>query len=310
MTDIVISEFLDEAALSEVPDSLTVHYDPELVNDRHELKRRISDVPALIVRSYVQVDDDLLKAGGNLKVVGRLGVGMDNIDLTACALRGIEVVHAPGENAASVGEYAVTMALMLMRGAYQCSDDVVAGDWPRGRMMGHELAGHRYGVIGLGNTGRASARCAAGLGMEVVACDPYLPGTDPAWQLAQRVTLEELLSTSDIVCLHVPLTDETMHLIDEAALERMKANTVVINAARGGVVEEVALAGALRAGNIAGAALDVFEEEPLSRENAAKFDGIGNLILTPHIAGVTHQANRRVSFTTVRNVVAALSTPR
>ena len=308
MADIVICEFLDAAALQQIPGDMTRLYDPTLLERPDELRGELATARALVVRSYVEVTGDLLDAGPHLEVVGRIGVGLNNVDLEACAARGITVVNAPGSNAISVGEYAVTAAIMLLRaGAFQGNAAVLDGSWPRGRMIGAEVSGKQFGVIGYGNTGRASATRAAALGMSVIACDPYVPDDDPAWQAVERADLDGVLRACDIVSLHVPLTDETHYIIDAGALKTMRQGAVLINAARGGVVDEAALADAMRAGHIAGAALDVFETEPFEAGDAGKFDGIDNIILTPHIAGVTHEANRRTSFDVIANLVEALA---
>jgi len=271
-----------------------------------DLKAALAEARAIIVRSSARVTADLLDAGPNLSVVGRLGVGLDNVDVDACAARGIAVRNSPGANAVSVGEYAVTATLMLWRGAYFSRKAMEAGDWPRQQLMGQEAKGHRLGIVGLGATGTASAERARAFGLEVAAVDPYLADDAPSWALAQRMDLPELLQWADAVTLHVPLTDETRNMIDASALAKMKPDAVLVNAARGGVVDERALAAALGSGHLSGAALDVFEEEPLSPMAAARFAGFENVLLTPHIAGVTEQANRRVSEATVRNVLNAL----
>ncbi|NNE22732.1 MAG: hydroxyacid dehydrogenase [Rhizobiales bacterium] len=308
MADIVICEFLNAAALQQIPGHVTLLYDPTLLERPDELRGELAKARALVVRSYVEVTGELLDAGPHLEVVGRIGVGLNNVDLDACAARNITVVNAPGSNAISVGEYAVTAAMMLLRaGAYQGNAAVLDGSWPRGRMIGSEVFGKRFGVIGYGNTGRASVQRAAALGMSVMACDPYVPGDDPAWQAVERADLDGVLRSCDIVSLHVPLTDETRYIINAAALAGMKQGAIVINAARGGVVDEAALAKAMRSGHIAGAALDVFETEPFEAGEAGKFDGIENIILTPHIAGVTHESNKRTSFDVIRNLVEALA---
>ncbi len=306
MKDIVICEFLDEAVLAGVGSGLTFHYDPELIARPDELRTLLGMARALVVRSAAEVTDELLAAGPRLEVVGRIGVGLNNIDLEACAARGIRVVNTPGANAVSVGEYAVTVALMLLRGAYDGNAAMLAGGWPRQAMVGHEVSGRRFGVIGYGNTGRAAAARATALGFHVAACDPYVADDDPAWRLVERMDHMALLKSCDVVSLHVPLTDETRFMIDARAIAAMRPGAMLINAARGGVVDEVALAAALRDRHLGGAALDVFETEPLPADEAAMFAGLDNIILTPHIAGVTHEANRRVSEMVIRGVVEAL----
>jgi (S)-sulfolactate dehydrogenase len=308
MADIVICEFLDDEALELVPAEISVLYDPTLMHRMDELRRELAVARAFVVRSYITVDGPLLNAGPGLEVVGRIGVGLNNVDLGACAARGIKVVNTPGSNAISVGEYAVTAAMMLLRGgAFQVNDRILDGSWPREQSIGFEIFGKTFGVIGYGNTGRAAASRASALGMTVKACDPYVADDDPAWSQVERCDHAGVLAGSDVVSLHVPLTDETRYLIDADQMAAMKQGSALINASRGGVVNEAALVEALRRGHLAGAALDVFETEPFEAREAEKFAGIGNIILTPHIAGVTDEANRRTSYDVIRNVVAALS---
>ena len=228
-------------------------------------------------------------------MVGRLDVGLDNIDLPACRARGIEVIPATGANNLSVAEYVITNALVLLRSAYQAKHDMLSGQWPRMACAGREVAGKTLGLVGFGAIAQETARLAKGLGMAVCAADPFLSADSPAWAGVAREELSGVLAAADVVSLHVPLTDDTRHMIDASALAAMKPEAVLINAARGGVVDETALVAAMQAGSIAGAALDVFETEPLTREAAAKFKGLPNLILTPHIAGVTEESNVRVS---------------
>lgn len=292
---LIISEFLDEAALERIPAGIEWHYDPGLVNRRDDLLGLIADVPALIVRSYVRVDRDLLDHAPKLKVVGRLGVGLDNIDLEACRARGVQVAPATGANTRSVAEYTLAALLMLLRGAYHASDQVLAGDWPRERLMaGREVAGKTLGLVGFAAIGRAVAEPARALGMSVIASDPYVAEQDPAWAAlgVERVELDALLARSHAVSLHVPLTPQTRHLLGAAQIARMRPDAVLINTARGGVLDDTALATALREGRLAGAMLDVFEDEPLPA--GSPLVGVPNLLLTPHIAGLTREANERV----------------
>lgn len=306
MADIIVSEFMDEAALEAARSVYDVLYEPGLVDDPEKLLAEIGPAKALIVRNRTQVRGALLDAATNLKVVGRLGVGLDNIDMDACAARGIAVHPASGANDLSVAEYVITNAMVLLRGAYLSTGDVVAGEWPRGQLMGREISGKTLGLVGYGAIARETAIRASALGMNIIGFDPFLEAGDPRWGDTEKVTLAELLSRADVVSLHVPLSDETRNLIDEAALNAMKSDAILINAARGGVVDEDALAVALRRGHLGGAALDVFDSEPLSKQAGEKFSGIANLILTPHIAGVTDESNIRVSQVTVANVLAEL----
>ena len=306
MANIVITEFLDPEAVEELKADFDVHWDQDLWQQPEELAKLVPPVSGLIVRNRTQVTAELLEAAPDLKVIGRLGVGLDNIDLGACAARNITVCPALGTNHVSVAEYVIATLLMALRGAYRANDRLLAGEWPRQALIGKEAAGRTVGLIGFGAIGQAVAERARSLGMDVLAHDPFLAAGDGAWQLATSFPLAELLAKSDIVSIHVPLTPETRGLIDEAVIATMKSDAIVINTARGGIVDETALAAALKAGRLGAAALDVYEDEPLSDAGAAKFQDVPNLILTPHIAGVTAESSRRISFATVENVRKAL----
>ncbi|QDZ02881.1 hydroxyacid dehydrogenase [Nitratireductor mangrovi] len=310
MPDIVISEFMDEAAVQRLGERYAVLYDADLVDRPQDLAASASDARVLVVRNRTQVRGDLLAACKALTFVGRLGVGLDNIDMGACQARGIEVVPASGANDLSVAEYVVTSAMSLLRGAYAATAAVAAGEWPRQQLVGRELSGKLLGLIGYGAIARDVARRARDLGMTVAAYDPHLDASDAAWDKTERLELDEMLAQADVISLHVPLTPATRHMIAERQLDLMKPDAVLINAARGGVVDEAALAAALRGGRIGGAALDVFETEPLTAAAGAKFKGLANLILTPHIAGVTRESNVRVSDLIASAVLAHLDGDR
>ena len=306
MPEIVITEFMDDAAVAELAADFDVLYDAGLADRPEALGDLAADARGLIVRNRTQVRGALLESCRRLEVVGRLGVGLDNIDVEACRARGIAVCPATGANDLAVAEYVIAGVLMLLRGAYGASAAVAAGEWPRGRLIGGEIAGRRLGLIGFGGIARETAKRATALGMIVLAHDPYVADDDPAWQElgVARAALEPLLASCDAISLHVPLDATTRHLIDATALRRMREDAVLINAARGGVVDEQALADALRGGRLAGAMLDVFETEPLPAGSALA--GVPNLILTPHIAGVTLESNVRVSARVAADVRAIL----
>jgi (S)-sulfolactate dehydrogenase len=306
MPEIVITEFMDEAAIQASFAGRDVLYDPKLVDDPARLVASLREARALIVRNRTQVRGALLESAVRLEVVGRLGVGLDNIDVRACEARGIAVYPATGANDLSVAEYVITAALMLLRRAWFATARVAAGEWPRTESMGRELAGQRLGLVGYGAIARVTGRMARDLGMTVAAYDPLLPEDHPAWAGALRQALPELLSTSDVVSLHVPLTDATRNMLDATAIAGMKPGAILINAARGGVVDEAALCASLRAGQLGGAALDVFAREPVDATSGAQFAGVPNLILTPHIAGVTEESNVRVSAVTAEAVARHL----
>jgi (S)-sulfolactate dehydrogenase len=306
MAEIVISEFMDEAAIRASFAGRDVLYDPRLVDDAPRLAAALRDSRALIVRNRTQVRGALLEAAPRLEVVGRLGVGLDNIDVPACEARGIAVYPATGANDLSVAEYVITAALMLLRRAWFASARVAAGEWPRTELMGRELAGKRLGLVGYGAIARVTGRMARDLGMSVAAYDPLLPAEHAAWTHAIRQPLTELLADSDVISLHVPLTDATRNMIDARAISTMRRGAILVNAARGGVVDEAALCESLRSGHLGGAALDVFAREPVDATAGTMFAGVPNLILTPHIAGVTEESNVRVSAVTAEAVARHL----
>ncbi len=306
MADIVITEFMDEDVIAREFAGRDVLYDAKLVDQPEALAAALGDARALLVRNRTQVRPPLLAQAPQLKVVGRLGVGLDNIDLPACEARGVKVYPATGANDVAVAEWVITAALVLLRGAWFASARVAAGQWPRMALIGRELSGQRLGLVGLGAIARETASRARALGMTVAAFDPHLEADHAAWASVERLDLDALLATSDAISLHVPLTPETRSMIDARALSLMKPRAVLINAARGGVVDETALVAALRGGQLAGAALDVFESEPLDATLGARFADVPNLVLTPHIAGVTEQSNLRVSEVTATAVLRHL----
>jgi (S)-sulfolactate dehydrogenase len=305
---ILITEFMDEPAVAALSAKFDVRHDAKLADRRGELAAALADVDAVIVRNRTQVDQALLASAPKLRVVGRLGVGLDNIDVDACKARGIQVIPASGANALAVAEYVICTVMLLLRGQYLSSAGVAAGEWPRGALgNGRETAGKTLGIVGFGGIGRLTANLARGLGMRVIAADAMIPPDSPVWRdngVAPRA-LDGLLAESDAVTLHVPLATETHHLIDAARIGRMKPGAILVNSARGGVVDEAALVAALRAGRLGGAALDVFEEEPVSA--GSPLAGVPNLVLTPHVAGVTRESNARVSSMVAEKVAEALT---
>jgi (S)-sulfolactate dehydrogenase len=304
---IVISEFMDAPAVAQLAARYDVDYRPKLVDDARALEAALPAADAWIVRNRTQVRGKLLECASRLKVVGRLGVGLDNIDVEACRVRGIEVFPATGANAESVAEYVVTAALGGLRGIFFSTRAVEAGTWPRQMLsQGREATGKILGLVGLGSIGRLTARKARALDMRVIAYDPYIAPDDDAWKEVQGPprTLEQLLAESDVVSLHVPLTPETRGLLNAQRLSLMKRDAVLINTARGGLVDEAAVAAMLRAGRLGSAALDVFEVEPLPAGTALA--GAPRLLCTPHVAGITVESNERVSALIAQRVADAL----
>lgn len=305
---IVITEFMDERAVAQLQARHAVLYDPKLVDDAARLHAEAASADALIVRNRTQVRGELLAALAACGVVGRLGVGLDNIDVPACEARGIKVIPATGANALSVAEYVIATAMLLLRGAYQSTADVVAGRWPRNALSGgREIGGKTLGLVGFGSIGQLTAKLAQGMGMDVIAFDAMMDEAHPSFKQAgvRRVALDALTANADVISLHVPLVESTRRLFDATRIRAMKKGAVLINSARGGVVDEGALAAALKAGHLGGAALDVFEAEPLPAGGV--FAGCPNLVLTPHIAGVSGESNERVSFMIAQKVLEELA---
>jgi len=304
MKKIVITEFMDESAVAWLLNTFNVVYDPKLVDDTHRLMASVANADAVIVRNRTQVRGDLLAACAQATVIGRLGVGLDNIDVAACEARGMQVIPATGANALAVAEYVIGTAMLLLRGAYQSSAQVASGLWPRASLSnGREISGTCLGLIGFGGIGQLTAQLAQGLGMRVIAHDPMFPPESSVWKQTgvHPSSLDQLIAQADVISLHVPLTPATTNLLSAERIAQMKPGALVINTSRGGIVDEAAVAQALRQSQLGGAAFDVFEPEPLG--SGTPWQGCPNVILTPHVAGVTAESNVRVS-TMIASAVA------
>ncbi|MES2990001.1 MAG: hydroxyacid dehydrogenase [Pseudomonadota bacterium] len=304
---IVITEFMDESAVDALRATHEVLYDPKLVDAPARLHAEAATADAIIVRNRTQVRGELIAALARCRVVGRLGVGLDNIDVPACEARGMKVIPATGANALSVAEYVIATAMLLLRGAYQSTPDVVAGTWPRPALSnGREVGGKTLGLVGFGSIGQLTAKLAQGVGMNVIAFDAVMDASNPAFAQAGVACtgLDELVATADVISLHVPLLASTRNLFDAKRIAAMKPGAVLVNSARGGVVDEAALAAALKSGHLGGAALDVFDAEPMPAGGV--FAGCPNLVLTPHIAGVSAESNVRVSSLIAQRVLEEL----
>ncbi len=304
---ILISEFMDERAVAQLAAHHEVDYAPTLVDDMPRLLQQAAHADALIVRNRTQVRGDLLAALNRCKVIGRLGVGLDNIDVAACEARAMAVIPATGANALSVAEYVITASMMLLRGAFASTADVASGKWPRNVLgNGRETAGKVLGIIGFGSIGRTTARLAQGLGMQVIAFDAMLDAGAPVFAQTgvQYIALQELITQSDVVTLHVPLVETTRGLFNAKNIAAMKPGAILINTSRGHIVDISAVAASLRSGHLGGAAIDVFDTEPLVA--SGELQDCPNLLLTPHISGVSAESNERVSFLIAEKVLEAL----
>lgn len=307
MSIIFISEFISRQALETLKRAHQVRYEPESYADSSKLGAGIVDADAWIVRNLTKVSADLIQTAKQLKVVGRLGVGLENIDLSACAQANIKVIPATGANADSVAEYVLGTAMALMRNYGTASVETLSGAWPRPKYSKcHEIAGNILGIVGFGSIGRVVAEKALALGLHCIAYDPMLTEKQVVLQngSVHLYPLAEVLAKSQIVSLHLPLLPETKGLFSATMLDMLQAGAYFINTARGGIVDEQALAERLRSGRLGGAALDVFASEPA--KDLSHFKDVPNLILTPHIAGVTEESNERVSNMIAREVNAFL----
>ncbi len=261
--------------------------------DRMELKEKLPQIDILIVRSRTQVDKDLLETARNLKLVLRAGIGLDNVDVPACTDQGVVVMNAPTGNIVTTAEHTLAMIFAVSRHIPQADAALRSGKWEKKKFQGNELRGKTLGLLGLGNIGRTVADRALGLGMRVIAHDPYVNPEAAAKQKIHLVGFDELLTTADYVSIHVPLIKSTEHLINEVALRKMKKGAYLINCARGGIVDEKALLMVLNEKHLAGAALDVFETEPLSPDS--HLFKCQDLVMTPHLGASTDEAQVQVS---------------
>lgn len=296
MTDILITEFIDQGALARLKSEFDVHYDVDLWDQPDAIADALQGVPGLIVRNQTQVRGVVLEKADALKCVGRLGVGLDNIDTEVCAAQGIDVFPATGANSDSVAELAIGGLFVLFRKSYQATDEVIAGGWPRMRLLGREVSGKTLAIIGFGSIGKALAWRAKGVGMTVTAWDPYIGMDDAVWAehgVEPYPSIEAVIADADAVSVHVPLTDETRDMFDATMLGKMKSDALLLNLARGGIVNEADLVTALKDGVIGGAFLDTYNIEPLSAENF--FKDVPNILLTPHVGARTVEADDRVS---------------
>lgn len=301
---IIVTELIWEEGLEILKKAGEVLYDPDLWKTP-KLNTIIEDAQALIVRNQTNVNRALMESAPLLKVVGRLGVGLDNINLDAARELGISVTYARNANAVSVTEYVFAVMLAFARKPCEASADVKQGHWNRKMFTGIELHGKNLGLVGIGEISTRLAARARVFGMNVLGYDPFIP----PYELAitefgvQPTSLDELLRHSDFVSLHVPLNDSTLHMIDNEKLALMKPTAYIINSARGGVIDEQALYNALSSKSIAGAALDVMEKEPTIDSPLFALD---NIIITPHVAGLTEEAQVKTSVLVAREVVKVL----
>ena len=293
MPKVLISDALSPAAVQIFKDrGIEVDFQPALGKDKEKLAELIGHYDGLAIRSATKVSPKMLEKAKNLKVIGRAGIGVDNVDIPAATARGIIVMNTPFGNSITTAEHAITLMLALAREIPQADASTQAGKWEKNRFMGVEITGKTLGVIGCGNIGSIVAERALGLKMKVIAFDPFLSPERAVDLGVEKIDLDELFKRSDFITLHTPLTEKTRNIIDAAAIAKMRKGVRIINCARGGLVDEQALRAALESGHVAGAAFDVFVTEPAT-ENV--LFGHPNVVCTPHLGASTSEAQENVA---------------
>jgi len=300
---VLVSDKLSEEGLAALRDDPEVEVVVKTGLEPEALKAEIAEAHALLVRSATKVTAEVIAAGAKLMVIGRAGVGVDNIDVEAATRRGVVVCNSPEGNTVAAAEHTWALLLSLARSIPAASASTAAGEWKRSAFMGVELLHKTLGVVGLGKIGSEVALRAAAFGMKVIGYDPFVSGDRAARVGVEIVELPELLARSDFISLHVPLTKDTRHILDAKALQKVKPGVRIINCARGGIVDEAALAEAIREGRVAGAGLDVFEKEPPAD---SPLFGLGNVVLTPHLGASTEEAQLKVAVDVAQQVLDVL----
>jgi D-3-phosphoglycerate dehydrogenase len=291
MLKILVADQISQEGVDILQQALEVSYKPDI--SAQELLEAISEYDALLVRSRTTVTADVIKRGKKLKVIGRAGVGVDNIDIHAATQAGVLVINSPEGNTASAAEHTLALMFSLARMVPAADSSLKSGKWERSKFIGSELFNKTLGVIGLGKVGSRVAHVAQAIGMKVLAHDPLINVERAAERQIQSVSLEEIWTRSDFITIHVPKTQETTHLIDSSILSKVKPGVRIINTSRGGIIDEVALACAVKEGRVAGVALDVFEEEP--PKQSPLFELSSKAVLTPHLGASTIEAQFNVA---------------
>jgi D-3-phosphoglycerate dehydrogenase len=302
MARVLIAEPLAEAGV----ELLRAHHevDARAATTREELLSAVAGAEALVVRSATRVDAEVLEAGRRLKVVGRAGIGLDNVDVAAATRLGIMVVNAPQSNVISAAEHTVALILAQARNIPQAHLALREGRWERGRFQGAELYGKTLGIVGLGRVGALVAQRLNAFGMHLLAYDPYVSRDRAAQMGVELASLADVLARADVVTVHLPKTPETTGLIGQSELAAMKPGARLVNTARGGIVDEAALAKAIDDGHLAGAALDVFAEEPTTQSPLFDLDGV---VVTPHLGASTTEAQDKAGVTIAQQLLLALA---
>ena len=295
MKKVLITEFMEQDSVDKMSENFDVTYDTSLYENLDRLSSLIVDTDAVIVRNKTQLTKDLLSKAKQLTFVGRLGVGLDNIDTDYCSNNGIFVQPATGMNADSVAEYVVTCALSLLKNIPIAHHGTSSGQWPRTSIESRELGGKTLGLLGFGVIGKKVSWLAQVFGAKVIAYDPFVHESEASEYNVSLVKQEDLFGLSDVISIHLPLTDQTRDLINAHSFNLMKRNPIIINSSRGSIVNEKGLLQAYREKIISGFALDVYSSEPVVEDFYKHISNSMNCILTPHNSGVTTESNVRVS---------------
>jgi D-3-phosphoglycerate dehydrogenase len=272
--------------------------------EKEDLLKIMPEIEVLIVRSATKVTADIIETGTKLKIIGRAGTGLDNIDVKAAEAKGIKVINTPGANSISVAELTIGLMIACSRHIARGTIDLKNGKWTKKELEGHELFGRTVGIIGFGNIGREVAKRLLAFDMKILAYDPFVKETD---MNVKMVDLDTLYKESDYITIHVPLTPETKNLINKETISKMKDGVIIINAARGGIIDEEALYEALVSGKVYAAGLDVFEVEPPTDELRQKLLALPNVVATPHIGASTFEAQERVGMLLVERLIKEIA---
>ena len=300
---ILITEFINKNSLEDLNNNFEIKFDEKLWEKEEQLLEIIKDYDGLIVRNKTQVNKKILSNAKNLKFIGRLGVGLDNIDTEFCKSKNIHVQPATGMNADSVAEYVISSSMSLIKKIPMFHNGTVKGNWPRTTIKSAEINGKCIGIVGFGTIGRKVADYSLKNGLNVLAYDPYIKKLDENKKNYKLSSLENVFKDADIISLHLPLTEETKNLINKSSFSKMQKQPIIINTSRGSVVNENDLIDAYDQNLISGFALDVFENEPIKKDLYERITSEMNCILTPHISGVTTESNIRVSNFIVKKAI-------
>ena len=295
MINILITEFIDPEALKILSKDFNVIYKKDIWENSDYLKEEINKFDGIIVRNKTNLNQSILEKAANLKYIGRLGVGLDNIDTEYCKKNNIFVQPATGMNADSVAEYVISSSLSLLKKTKLINEKTQSGQWPRTSITTNELKGKILGLIGFGDIAKKVLKLINAFEVTTIAFDPFITSQEMEEHNVKKVTFDNILSSADIISIHVPLNNETKYLFDKKTFQKMNNKPIIINSSRGGIINETDILEAYKNNYISGFALDVYEHEPVNKIFLKNITNDMNCILSPHIAGVTEESNTRVS---------------